>query len=300
MTITFKSILIGAEDEEKWLCNLKHAKIKIERNLYSNTELKEKYNYFKLDSRWPFWFDTEDQKVICYELSYVENIEEYNEKKLEEAKNRIFNECERLIYFINCYFGTSIVVNFGKFYYNDKLDDDFSKSLLSSYNPSILEDYSKISISKENLEYFLNNIEEIINRSNKIDTVLETYNINMTIPNVKIAFLNLVTCLESLLVNTNFELTYQISRGISVLLSKNKEEGNYLFNKMKKLYEIRCKLIHNGIWDVDKYYKNYDNEPFEDLKELFILSFRKFIKLNLDKSDFIKLINESGYGELNT
>ena len=67
---------------------------------------------------------------------------------------------------------------------------------------------------------------------------------------------------------------------------------------MKKLYEIRSKLVHNGVWKVDKYYNKYDSEPFEDLKNIFILSFRKYIKLNLSRKEFIKLINESGYCDL--
>lgn len=140
--------------------------------------------------------------------------------------------------------------------------------------------------------------ENIFETNSEIDTIIGTYNINLSIPNVKIAFLNLVTCLESLLVSTNFELTYQISRGVAVLLSDNKEDGNKLFSKMKKLYEIRSKIVHNSIWDVDKYYKTYDIDPFEDLKEVFVLSFREFIKLNISKSELIKLINENGYGDL--
>lgn len=114
-------------------------------------------------------------------------------------------------------------MNFGNFYTNDELHSDFSNTIISPYNPSVLEDYSKIEISNEERKYFIENIENIFETNSEINTIIGTYNINMSIPNLKIAFLNLVTCLESLLVSTNFELTYQISRGVAVLLSDNKE-----------------------------------------------------------------------------
>ena len=40
MKLTFQGVLIGADDEEAWLCDLKHSKIKIERKLYSNLQFK--------------------------------------------------------------------------------------------------------------------------------------------------------------------------------------------------------------------------------------------------------------------
>lgn len=99
MNIKFKTLLIGADDEDSWLCNLKHSKIKVERKLYSDFELKEKYSYFKLDSRWPFWFDTEEGKNICYELVYIEEVDNYTEDIINNRSYIIFFENEERKYF---------------------------------------------------------------------------------------------------------------------------------------------------------------------------------------------------------
>lgn len=300
MKIKFEALLTGAEAEDIWLCDLKHSKLKKERKkIVFGIRIGKKYNYLKRDSRWDMWFDTEESQYICYELIYIENVKELSEKDLVDKKISIFKECEKLTYLINCYFGTIIGINFGNFYINDKSNEYFCNRVLYLYNPSILEDYTKIEMNKENLKKFLENVEVLMKSVDRINIVLETYNINLSIPNIKIAYLNLITCLESMLANSNSELSYQISRSVAVLLSKNKEQGNNLFRKMKMLYGLRSKFVHNGVWKVEKYYKIYENDPFEDLKEIFILSFRKFMNLNLDKVNFIKRVDECGYGDLN-
>ena len=297
MKITFEAILIGADDEELWLCNLNHEKIKIKRQLYSEKELKEKYTYFNYDSRHIFWFDTEKYNNICYELIYDDEIENITDEKLNDKIDEIFKFCQKIVYLINAYFGCSIIIKLGNFYVDNNFYMEFRDTVLLSYNPSILEDYSKLEYTEESLDTFSSVLNRNDLKDDTIEIIIETYNINMSISNVKIAFMNLVTCLEMLLVTGKGELSYKIARGVAVILSKNKQEGNEFFEKMKELYEIRSNFIHSGHWKVDKYYRKYDSEPFEDLKEIFILIFRKYINLGVSKDNFIKLINENGYGD---
>lgn len=296
MKITLESILIGADDTELWLFNFNHKNIKFKRQLYSEKELKEKYSYFKYDSRYSFWFDEEKYHNICYELIYNEEMESTTDEILYNRIEEIFKYCQKLVCLINAYFGTPLIIKFGNFYIDGEFYIDYRDALLLDYNPSILEDFSKLECSKEDLEIFCNILEKLDIQDSTLETIIETYNMNMSISNVKISFINLTTCLEMLLITGKGELSYKLSRGVAVTISKNKQEGKDLFNKMKELYEIRSNFIHNGCWKVDKYYKKYKSEPFEDLKEIFILVFRKYINLGLSKDNFIQLINESGYG----
>ncbi len=296
--ITFCGLLLGPEKEDNWLCQLNHSNISIIKKKYTFEQLEERYKYFRLDSRWPFWFDGEDGLIVCYEINYSVEVKKIEDDKLDILYEEIFNNCKKLIYFINCSFGTVFGLNFGIFYIDGVHESDFSDVVLSPYNPSILEDYSQIEATDDEKVKLLNNIEGNLSKSKELETIIETYNINLSISNMKIAFLNIVTCLEALLVSSNSELTYRISRNVAVLLSNNKEQGKKLFNKMKELYAIRSKLVHEGIWNPEKYYKKFDNEPFEDLKMIFNSVFRKYVELGLSKKELVNKLDESGYGEL--
>lgn len=296
--ITFCGLILGPEKSDDWLCKFKHSKISIHRKRYTFEKLEKQYKYFRLDSRWPFWFDSENGLLICYELNYNVEVENIDENSLDKLYDEIFKECKKLVYFINCSLGTIFGLNFGNFYIDDIHESDFSDVVLSPYNPSVLEDYSQMEATDEEKVDLLNKMEDNLSKCTELETIMETYNINLSISNMKIVFLNIVTCLEALLVNSNSELTYRISRSVSVLLSCNKEQGNELFRKMKELYSIRSTLVHEGVWNPEKYYKKFDNEPFEDLKMIFNAAFRKYIELGLNKKELIDKLDESGYGDL--
>lgn len=296
--VTFCGLLLGPEKLDDWLCEFKHSKISVRKKKYTFEKLEEQYKYFRLDSRWPFWFDSENGLLICYELNYNVEVENLDETSLDKLYEEIFKECKKLIYFINCSFGTVFGLNFGKFYIDDIHESDFSDVVLSPYNPSVLEDYSQMEATDEEKVDLLNRMEDNLSKCTELETIMETYNINLSISNMKIVFLNIVTCLEALLVNSNSELTYRISRSVSVLLSSDKEHGNELFKKMKELYSIRSTLVHEGVWNPERYYKKFDNEPFEDLKIIFNSAFRKCIELGLSKKALIDKLDESGYGDL--
>ena len=295
--ITFCGLLLGPEYMDKWLCKLEHSKITITKQLYTFEELEEKYKFFKMYSRWPVWFDSENGLLICYEINYNVEVEDFEDNKLDELYEEIFKECKKLIYFINCSFGTVFGLNDGKFYIDDIHESDYMDVVLSPYNPSVLEDYSQMEATDEEKVDLLNMMEDYLVKCTELETIIETYNINLSISNMKIAFLNIVTCLEALLVNSSSKLSYRISRSVSVLLSSDKEHGNELFRKMKELYSIRSTLIHDGVWNPERYYKKFDNEPFEDLKMIFNSAFRKYIELGLNKKDLIDKLDESGYGD---
>lgn len=306
MILKFQAPLIGVDSEEdNWLLNFQYTGIKIEKVSHNEADLLKKYQYFKFDNRIPIYFDTEDNNTYTYyELTYEEEI--YKEPNLNFVANgddeRIFFKCQRIIDFINLCFGTIIKLGMGNFYIDSQKNFEYREGTILTYSPSILEDYSKIIKCDKESRYLLDNIEKILN--NKIEdkifeTILSTYNANLSISNMKIAFLNLVTCLEILFEKGNSELTFQISRGVAVLLSESKQDGIALFDKMKMLYGIRSKLVHSGEWEPKKYYGKYnDGEPFEDLKLIVIKCVRKYIILNFNKDSFIELINSSGYGEI--
>lgn len=59
------------------------------------------------------------------------------------------------------------------------------------------------------------------------------------------SFIMLTIVLEMLFGST-VELTYRISRGVGVFLSKNREEMKKIVKSMKQLYSLRSKYVHEG------------------------------------------------------
>jgi hypothetical protein len=58
------------------------------------------------------------------------------------------------------------------------------------------------------------------------------------------AIINLMIAAEALLVTNDKKITYSISKRLSALIAKNEEERTEIFEKMRKLYRLRCDIVH--------------------------------------------------------
>lgn len=305
MKIELRGILFGIKESD--IQKLNHSEIRIERNLLTNIELKDKYESIKINNNLLFDFDTEKGKNVCYEIIYEKSYKETLSK--ENTNDEIYNMymyCHKLIYFVNIYLGRSIVFNDSNIYINGILESRFRNSIGGFVMKNSIEKFINVKIEEKSIKNFLDDFENIFNAiiDNKIlVSIIDIYNSNLYTNNERIIFINLVSCLEMLLISGNNELRYKISRGVAVLLSEDKESGRELFDKMKILYDIRSKLVHEGEYDYEKFLNRFKVYPLEELKNIVNKSVRKFIEMNMDRSitkkDLIKLINESGYGSLN-
>ncbi len=300
MNIKYIGILYGINDED--ICKIKQKNIKIERKLYSNIELINKYDSIKINNNLLFRFDTIKGKNICYEITYEKNYD--IGKTDEEIQNEIFEiyrYCKETIQFINMYLGKSILLDYANTYVDNKINSTFSDNSGGTYEEHSFEKYICEEINQEEKEYFLQNFVELFQNMKKNEYLMlinEIYDSNLYTSNFRMLFINFTTCLEILLVAGKSEIVYKIARGIAVLLSTSKEEGNQFFEQMKDLYDMRSKLIHEGKYDDKKFIKKYKIEPIIALKNITNKAVRKAIKLNMNKKELILLINESGYGEL--
>ena len=75
---------------------------------------------------------------------------------------------------------------------------------------------------------------------------LRTYKFSYYIGLPDLEFIMLFTVFEMIFANSNTEISYQIARGVSLLLSNTSEEMNACFNRIKKLYTARSKYVHTG------------------------------------------------------
>ena len=105
-------------------------------------------------------------------------------------------------------------------------------------------------------------------------------------------FLSLCICLECL-INETSELLYRISRGCSIICGEDKEKANLIFFNIKKIYNLRSKIVHGSDFDWEKL-DNY-------LVYLECLVSKIIVELLIHKIDNSKTINtmltELGFGQ---
>lgn len=66
------------------------------------------------------------------------------------------------------------------------------------------------------------------------------------LPDGRVRFITLMTCLESLFNLGKDQIAHTIARHLSVILSENKEQFKENYTKIKKLYNKRNSIVHGG------------------------------------------------------
>lgn len=92
-----------------------------------------------------------------------------------------------------------------------------------------------------------------------------------------LSFVMLSIVLE-MLFGGNSELTYRISRGVGMFLSADREEARSLFARMKKLYDMRSKYVHEG--------KRVKDEQLFELREIVRRVIVLMFERGMHKPDF--------------
>jgi hypothetical protein len=79
-------------------------------------------------------------------------------------------------------------------------------------------------------------------------TELATKNFSVVydLPEGRLRFITLMTCLESLFNLGKDQIAHTIARHLSIILSENKEQFKENYTKVKKLYSIRNSIVHGG------------------------------------------------------
>lgn len=162
--------------------------------------------------------------------------------------------------------------------------------------------YEEYTLNEDDKKTFLNWIDiykgifdKPKNNAN-FNRMLELYEMSYYSPYMEHAFLTLFAILE-LLVGAQSEITFQVSRGIALLLSNNENELETSFDEIKKLYNVRSKFVHNG-----------SKVSYEDVRKLRFFVQKTIIKLfdmGANSSDYKfenlrKKMKFGGYSAINT
>lgn len=100
------------------------------------------------------------------------------------------------------------------------------------------EDLSRMIVAR----YEINNLTEL---------AIKNFNVVYDLPDLRLRFITLITCLESLFNLGKDQIAHTISRHLSIILSDSKEQFIENYKRIKKLYNIRSSIVHGGEYSGD-------------------------------------------------
>lgn len=141
-------------------------------------------------------------------------------------------------------------------------------------------------------QWFKENAEMMYGEHNDKFTKMKSLYLNSYwIGNVEQSFVMLSVILE-MLIGATQEMTYRISRNVGAFLSTNSVEMSAIIKRIKRLYNVRSKYVHEG--------KSIVNDDLYDLREIvrkiIVLMFEKGMhKPGFDFKQFSDEISLAGY-----
>lgn len=87
--------------------------------------------------------------------------------------------------------------------------------------------------------------------NNLTELAIKNFNVVYDLPDGRLRFITLVTCLESLFNLGRDQIAHTISRHLSIILSDNKEQFKENYKQIKKLYNMRSSIVHGGEYNGD-------------------------------------------------
>ncbi|MFH1840075.1 MAG: hypothetical protein ABH849_02910 [Nanoarchaeota archaeon] len=127
---------------------------------------------------------------------------------------------------------------------------------------------------------------------NSVLTAIRLYGDAVSDPDFSEAYVKLVTILEYLLVQGNRAISHNLAEGLSFLMARDYNERKEFYNYIKKLYQIRCDIVHEAKKNIDK--KLYDAIHIE-IYNLLLLLINIHHKFS-DKKEFLEKIKEIKFG----
>jgi hypothetical protein len=111
------------------------------------------------------------------------------------------------------------------------------------------EDVSKLSTTLK-AKYESNQLTEL---------AAKNFSLVYDIPDGRIRYITLMTCLESLFNLGKDQIAHTIARHLSIILSEDKEQFKKNYTEIKKLYNMRNNIVHGSEYKGDDLMKDYLN-----------------------------------------
>ena len=88
-------------------------------------------------------------------------------------------------------------------------------------------------------------------KNNLTDLAIQNFTMVYDLPDGRLRFITLVTCLESLFNLGRDQIAHTISRHLSIIISNSEEQFKESYKQIKKLYNMRSSIVHGGEYNGD-------------------------------------------------
>ncbi len=145
------------------------------------------------------------------------------------------------------------------------------------------------SLSNEDVEKLSSSLRIKYESNVLTELAIKNFSIAYDIPDYRIRFITLMTCLESLFNLGKDQIAHTIARHLSVILSENKEQFKENYARIKKLYNMRNSIVHGGE------YKDIMITDYLDLSEKVRSAINYCNKPDLTKEKLFEDLNTKGF-----
>jgi hypothetical protein len=229
----------------------------------------------------PHWITVTFPDIIFHPSTDVENLNYSDNNPVFSyiypliKKMRLFKEgniCMPFLYFYACSEKSSMLIS-GLEYGSYVVPEQYTLNPL------------EISEFKNNIQ----NI-EIPFTYDFLQLAFENFELSYEMQNKNLQFLTLMNGMEALFNIGGTEISYKLRRNVAVLLGEDQEDSKVIENRMKKLYQIRSNIVHNGKAKIEE-------TELSDLRKYLRQSIIRFLELNQDKDFIFDLLSRRGFGE---
>lgn len=106
-------------------------------------------------------------------------------------------------------------------------------------------------LTDEEAEKLSHNLIAKYDTNDLTELAIKNFNVVYDLPDGRLRFITLVTCLESLFNLGRDQIAHTVSRHLSIILSDNKEQFQRNYKQIKKLYNTRSSIVHGGEYNGD-------------------------------------------------
>lgn len=165
-----------------------------------------------------------------------------------------------------------------------------TRKLIQRYKPgTFVTGAMKFVINDDDVFVFESFIKQDIASNELTELALSTFNLTYHILDLKSRYLNYMICLESLFNRSTAEISHTIARHLSIIISKNEEEFNKNYSRIKKLYNFRNQIIHGSKI-------TEDIVPItHELQDLVRQAINFCLKIEMNRDQLFSYLNSRGF-----
>jgi hypothetical protein len=165
-----------------------------------------------------------------------------------------------------------------------------TRKLISRFKPgTFVTGANKFVLDDDDIIAFDSFLKQEVSSNALTDLALSTFNLAYHILELKSRFLNYMICLESLFNKSDGEISHTISRHLAIVISKDEQDFNNNYSRIKKLYGYRSKIIHGNIIKEDM------GAITEELQSLVRQAINFGLKSNMNRDQLFTYLNARGF-----